>query len=126
MSGYATMRLRVQDQNYVGVSGHEDHDLQVVLENPGTTTTVAIQFKQTDDITATGTRTDVGVAVSLVPGGRKTISFAPWQEYLEMHGTSDGQVRGQIAAKKRWEKMAFAKTDTFYPATLRDHAPTVA
>lgn len=125
VSGYATTRLRVAEREYVAVSGHEDNDLQVVLENPGTSATVTVQFKQTDDITATGTRLDVGDPVSLVPGGRKTVNLAPWQEYLEIHGTTDGQIRAMISGKRRWEKMAFAKTDTFYPPQLRNHAPTV-
>lgn len=136
VNGYATARLRRQDPLFgsgnVGVN-EDAAQAQVTLENVGSVS-VTVQLKQTyvtdppgNNSTGepTGTRTDVGSAVALVPGGQKTINVVPYQPYLEVYGTAGGpaNLRMQIASKVRWDEMAFDKIDTLYPAVLRDVKP---
>jgi len=135
VSGYATARLRRQDPLFgsgnVGV--YEDAaNAQVSLQNDGKTT-FTVQLKKsvvTDppgvDSTSvpTGTRINVGAAVALVPGGTKTLNIVANQDFLEVYGTNgNGTLRMQLTGKIRWDEMAFDKSDTLYPAVLRDVIP---
>lgn len=122
VSGYATARLRAADFPFPQISGLEDYKARVIATNVGSTT-VAFQLKQASDISATGTRTSVGPAISLVPGGRKGFDLVPWLPYLEVHGTATGNVLIQIDSQTKWEEMAFDKVDTFYPPQLYQQPP---
>lgn len=136
VNGYATARLRRQDPIFVsgsiGVS-EDNANAQVTLKNQGSAS-VTVQLKQsyvtdppgTDSSgNPSGTRMNVGSAVALVPGGQKTLNVIPFQPFLEVYGTAGGpsNVHVQIASKVRWDAMAFDKSDTLYPAELRDVIP---
>ena len=137
VSGYATARLRRQDPIFCSgnVSVNDDAaQAQVLLENVSRTS-FTVQLKMTNqsdspgndsDSVPTGTRTNVGSAVALVPGGHKTINVAPYQQFLEVYGTAGGPgfLRMQLNSQTRWDEMAFDKIDTTYPAVLRDVKPT--
>lgn len=100
------------------VSGLEDNQIQGVFENTGTSN-FTLQMRQTDDRSVSGTRTDIGAALNIVPGGRRTVTFSPWQSYLETYCTAGGgQVKAQLSSKIKWEQMAFDKLDTFYPPQI--------
>ena len=123
VSGYVTTRLRVQEGNFLSsVSGKANDKVQVHVENTGADS-VGFQIKQTNDITATGTRSNIGPAISLVPGGQQSFEIVPWMQFLEVHGTDSGQLRMQIAGRQRWNEMAFDKSDPFYAPELFNHAP---
>lgn len=136
VNGYATARLRRADPLFgsgnVGVN-EDAAQAQITLENTGSNN-VTVQLKEawvtdppgTDSTgTPSGTRTNVGSAVALVPGGQKTINVTPYQTYLEVYGTANGpsSLRMQISSKVRWNHLAFDKSDTLYPASLRDVIP---
>lgn len=136
VNGYATARLRRSDPLFgsgnVGVN-EDAAQSTVTLENTGQNS-VTVQLKGTwvtdppgDDSTGvpTGTRINVGSAVALVPGGHKTMSITPYQTYLEVYGEANGpsNLRIQISSKLQWDQMAFDKSDTLYPAVLRDVIP---
>jgi hypothetical protein len=119
VSGYVTERLSTSAP--LSPSGL---DLSVlgIFENTSTGNSAAaftLQLKQAADISATGPRTNVGNAMTIVPGGRVTQNFTPTQGYLEMWCTSGGgNLRAQIASKLSWNVMGFSKLDPFYPQYL--------
>lgn len=136
VNGHATARLRRADPLFgsgnVGVN-EDAANAQITLHNVGTTN-FTVQLKQSTvteapgiDSTSvpTGTRINVGSAVALVPGGTKTLNAIPYQGYLEVYGTANGpgSLRMQISSRVQWQAMSFDKSDTLYPAELRDVIP---
>jgi hypothetical protein len=135
VSGYTTYRLRREDPLFVSgdVGVYEDAaHAQVTLHNVGTTS-VGVQLKMADttsppgtDSTGapSGTRDSIGSAITLVPGGSKTLNVTPYEEYLEVWGTSGtGSIRMQISSRVRWQEMAFDKSDTLQFKTLWNMVP---
>lgn len=136
VSGYATARLRREDPLFGSgnVAASEDNaQTQVTLRNLGSRS-VTVQLKQSDVTDApgtdssgspSGTRLNVGSAVTLVAGGQDTLNVVAYKKFLEVYGTSGGpsDVHVQVSGKIRWEQMAFDKADPLYPAVLRDVRP---
>jgi len=125
ISGYATLRMRaITRPSTSTVSGLEDNQIFGTFENTSETN-FTVQMRQTSDESVSGTRTDVGSAHALVPGGRVTETFSPFQTFLEAYCTADGPgfLRLQMQSRIKWEIMAFDKSDTFYPQQLRDVSP---
>lgn len=121
VSGYVTSRLRAADAIAPVISG-EDTTVMVVFENVGNTN-CSVLLRQTNDRSISGTRIDVISGISLVPGGRRTVtSQAPFQQFLELYCYDGGpsQVRMQIESQRQWEQMGFDKSadSTFYPTSL--------
>ena len=125
ISGYVTARLRAADPVRPRTSG-EDTQMSVIFENVGNTF-VSVKLQQTSDRTVSGTRIDVISGVALVAGGRRTISTNNcFMEFLELATTFGGpsNVRVQIESQRRWEEMAFDRTDSVYPSSLWQAKPT--
>jgi len=120
ISGYVAARLRIEDPAYT--SGRTTYPVVVSLSNLSTTQTLALQFKETDDRSISGSRYVVagGDPVSLVPGGFKEVSLAPRLPYLEVWGvTGQADLRMHMASKTRWEILAFDKdADSIYPSNF--------
>ena len=121
VSGYATVRLCSGINQFINTQGLDNTTL-VLIENTGHSTydtNFTLQIKSTADPSSSGARTNVGGAYQVVPGGRKTVTFTPSQEFLEFYCTAGGgNVRAQISSRISWEEMAFSKTDPFYPPQL--------
>ena len=116
VSGYTTVRLSTTPA-LVNTSGL-DNTILVLLENVGNTS-FAVKINQTVDPSVSGLRTTVVNPVSLVPGGRSTVTFYPSAQFLEFATTSGGgKLRAQLTSRQAWSEMAFSKTDPFYPAIL--------
>ena len=97
------------------VSGLEDNNCQVIVENVGDTQ-FTVQLTETSDRTISGTRDTLGSAYTLVPGGRRTYNVIPVKEYVEVKSTSgDGQLRMQLQSKLRWNQLGFSDDDPFCP-----------
>lgn len=125
VSGYTTSRLSVTSgRNESLVSGMPDNTVHAVFENTSTTTSFTLQMRQADDRSASGTRTNVGSALTIVPGGRTTATLTPWQQYLEAQCTDgSGNLRAQLTSQVKWEQLAFDKSDPFYPPQLWNVGP---
>lgn len=109
-----TGRWRVQGPPNM-VSGLEDNNCQVIVENVGDTN-FTVQLTETSDRTISGTRDNLGSAYALVPGGRRVYNVLPVKEYVEVKSTSgDGQLRLQLESKLRWNQLGFNDDDPFYP-----------
>jgi hypothetical protein len=146
VAGFTTMRLWAGLQmSGTGTSPSlTDNLVLATLENTGDVSVTA-QFRQvgdyssglpaynavlTDGIIATpgsGTkaqtapyRSNLGSTHTLVPGGRKTISFTPTQQYVELWGVSGGpsQIKLQLDTQVPWTLLGFAKNDPTYPPAL--------
>ena len=120
-SGYVTSRLVTQDPVFAD-SPAVPH--QLTVQNTGST---AFTFKvlQTNDASATGTRTDASSAIALVPGGEQVVNIAPTKKVLEIYGTSGtGNLRMSLVSKTRYQEMAFDKKDTFFPQAISQARPT--
>lgn len=121
VSGYATSRLRADDSYAPSISGGETA-MMVTFENLGNTA-VGVKLAQTNDRSISGTRIDVISGVTLVAGGRKTVSSdGAFQSYLELYCTSGGPstIRMQIESQRQWAELGFDKQadSTFYPPQL--------
>lgn len=120
-SGYTTVRLVSQDP----VSGSSDQNHHQVTANNDGTTAFTFKLRSTDDISATGTRTDVSSSIALVPGGETVVNIAPSQRVLEVYCTAGaGNLRMSLVAKRRYQEMAFDRLDTFFPQTATQAKPT--
>jgi hypothetical protein len=123
ISGYATSRLRANDDFAPVISG-ENTRINVVMENMGNTY-VEVKLRQTNDRSVSGVRIDVISGLQLQPGGRRFVtSTSPFQRYLELfcYGPSAGvgQVRMQIESLREWNECGFDKVSdaTIYPPQL--------
>lgn len=119
-SGYVTSRLVSQDPVFVA----DGTPHQLTVQNTGAS---AFSFKvlQTNDPSATGTRTDASSTISLVAGGEKVVNLTPTKKILEIYGTSGtGNLRMNIVSKTRYQEMAFDKSDTFFPQIITQARPT--
>jgi hypothetical protein len=121
IAGYTTARLRAQSSqngDLFGGASNEDHTTAITIENAGLST-VTVQLKETDDRSPSGIRTNLGTAQTVVPTGRQTVTVIPSKKFMEVTSTSgDGFVRMQLQSKIRWDLLAFAKNDPFYPSVL--------
>lgn len=119
-SGYAGARLSREDPIFFPGSGDADQSA-ITLHNTGLTS-FTVQMKQTREESPpgnnsggvpTGTRTNLGAATALVPGGSKTLIVSPWMQYLEFYGTlGSGTLRALIDSRVRWQEQAFDKSET--------------
>ena len=124
VASFVTGRLRAQEMvsgaatGYIfGGSGYADNTTVAIVENVGLTS-FTVQLQETTDRTVSGPRTVIAGPLTVVPDGRKTVTFIPTQQYLEVKSTSgDGQLRLQLQSKIRWDVLGFAKDDPFYPTT---------
>jgi len=143
--GYATVRLRAGLQmSGTGTSPVlADNLVLATIENVGSVS-VTCQFRQvgdyssgipaynassTDGIIVTpggGTigqttpyRSNLSSSLTIVPGGRKTTTFTPTQQYVELWGISgNSQIRLQLETQLPWTELSFAKNDPTYPPAL--------
>jgi hypothetical protein len=123
VSGYTTGRLFCRLA--LGVSGNPTSNPVVsydsVTANYNNTGPNAVTFQvlQTDDL-ASGPRTNLGSAVTLVAGGMTTVSFTPQAHYIEFKATANGptEVRAQLTSQLTWTPLGFSKLDPFYDQTL--------
>ena len=124
VSGYTTSRLGVlSGRQEPLVSGMPDNTVHALFEN-ASSTSFTLQMRQTDDRSVSGTRINVGDALTIVPGGRTTATLTPWQTYLETQCTGgSGNLRAQLTSQIKWEQLAFDKTDSFYPPQLWNVGP---
>lgn len=122
VAGYTTIRLLAGLQ----VSGTgtcpslPDNLVMAVVENRGDVS-VSVQFRQVGDYSSgLAFRSNLGNVISLVPKGRKTTTFTPQQQYVELWGVSGGpaEVRVQLDTMVPWTIIPFAKGDTTYPSVL--------
>lgn len=117
VSGYVTARLQVEGNPEISISGFVDNTTQVLVRNTGINT-VSFRLQGTDDYTS-GPREWVGAAQTLVPSGRTNYSVTPRHNYIEVVGQSGtSAVHFQLESRLRWNELAFAKTDPFYPPFL--------
>lgn len=134
VAGFATLRLRA-DLQFTGTGttpSLDDNLIHAVLENVGGTA-ATVQLRQVGDyasgLPANGTgvitqttpyRSNLSSAFTLVPEGRKTFTFTPRQQYIELWGVSGGpsEVRLQLNGLVPLNLMAFAKDDPTYPPQL--------
>lgn len=111
-----TARLQTQ-HDIVDQANRVENLTEVTLENQGDTA-ITIQLQETADKSATGSRANVGAAQALVVGGTVKYVVYPTKKYLEIKSTSgNGNVKVTLNSKIRWQQLAFAKTDTFYPTS---------
>lgn len=123
VSGYTTGRYFVRLA--LGVSGNPtsnpvvSYDLVTATYDNQGTNAVTFQALQTDDL-ASGPRTNLGAAVTLVPGGMTTVTFTPQAHYIEFKCTASGpsQIRAQMASQLTWTPLGFSKLDPFYDQLL--------
>jgi len=117
VSGYVTSRLSAQ-QTYPLVGSGADTSMLVTFENVGNTQ-ISVVLRETDDRTVSGTRVALANAY-LAPGGRDTQFVQGHLRYLEVYcsGTTTGELRMQIDSQRRWDQMAFARDDPYYPPQL--------
>lgn len=122
VSGYVTVRLQVEGNPLIsvsglGTSGFVENTTLIAATNRGANT-VGFRLQGTNDYTS-GPREWVGAAQSLVPGGHTTYTVTPRHTYLEVAGQSGtSAVHMQISSRLRWGLLGFAKTDSFYPPFL--------
>ncbi len=90
-----------------------------MFENTGTVD-MTVQLRQTGDYTLpTSARSNVGAPFTIVAGGRKTFTFTPQQQYIELWGISGvSEVRMQLETQVSWGLLGFAKSDPYYPPQL--------
>lgn len=121
VSGYVSARLRCLEDITPAISG-EDTTMTVVFRNVGNTL-CAVKLRQTTDRSISGVRIDVVSGISLVPGGRRTVSTQNARlNYLELYCYSGGPstVSMEIASQRKWEQLGFDKVGdaSFYPTSL--------
>lgn len=134
VADFATVRLRA-DLQFSGTGttpSLDDNLIHAVLENVGATA-ATVQLRQVGDyasgLPSDGTgvitqttpfRSNLSTAYTLVPEGRKTFTFTPRQQYIELWGVSGGpaQIRLQLNGMVPLSRMAFAKDDPTYPPQL--------
>lgn len=119
ISGYVGVRLQSQDRANPAISGQGDIAF-VTMESASTGTNYTVlQMQQTND-RISGPRSNLGSAVVLVSGGQQTFTIQPIQSFLEVRCTSGGptNLRMQIDAQRKWDRLAFDKTDPFVAPQL--------
>lgn len=118
VSGYVAARLFSQDFVAPTISG-SNTSMLVTFENVGNTA-FSVILRETDDRSTSGTRYNLGSAVSLAPGGQDTKLYANRRPYLEVYcnGTTSGQLRLQIDSQRTWNQLGFDRTDPYYPTSL--------
>ncbi len=104
VNGYTTLRLRNLAIDNLAPEGVKS---RLIFQNVGDQT-VTLQLKGVDNAyVSSGTRTNVGSPVTLVPTGFKSLDFTPTQTILEVACTSGtSTVRAQMEALINWEIMA--------------------
>ena len=104
VGGYTTLRLR---NLAIGTLAPEGVKSTLIFQNVGDAS-VTLQLKGVDNAYIySGTRTNVGSPVTLVPSGFKSLAFTPTQTVLEVACTSGtSTVRAQMEALINWEVMA--------------------
>ncbi len=77
-----------------------------------------IQLRQSAS-NITGTGTNLGGQLAVVPGGAVTATVYPNLPFVEVVSVSGaGVVRMQLDSRIEWERMSFSKTDAGVPAAL--------
>lgn len=125
VAGYATLRLQASLQ-FIGTGttpALDDNLIMALVENTSLNT-CKVQFLQTGDYIS-GPRQALGVPFTLVPGGRRTVTFTPIQEYIEMWSPSVGgggpaEIRGEFSTQIPLTLLAFAKNDPTYPQYINE------
>ena len=129
------MAARLRREDYSPVSGVSNIGNFVLVNNSDLP--VSVQLTQSADYSPSGTdstgnpsgtRYNLGPAVTLVPGGTTTLQLQPYMQYLEVWGsgstaTPNGTLTMDITSTTRWARLSFAKTDTQYYANLWNAAP---
>lgn len=125
--GYVAIRLTPRLTQTAGTQA--DANTQLILKNhayEGMTTpsgTLTFQLKQTSDSSPSGSRTNLGSAVTLPAGGHTVVNFTPTQPYVEVWCTASsnskpGVVRAELTGRVVYGIESFTKTDTNYPTSL--------
>lgn len=104
VNGYTTLRLR---NLAIGTLAPEAVKSRLIIQNVGDQS-VTLQLKGVDNTyISSGTRTNVGSPVTVVPSGFKSVDFTPTLNVLEIACTSGTTtVRSQMEALINWEVMA--------------------
>ena len=114
-----TVRLRAKDLASTSSTSLEENATLLVAENPGTTA-VTFQVVETSSPNPASGRTVLGSAVTLAPKGRKTVTLAPTQQFIEVRnsGSTEGLVNLTFSSRLHWAALSFAKDDGLYPPKL--------
>lgn len=103
--------FQTADPSTTGFSGTINYTTGAVVVTLGSTSTAASNTVQFDYTTNS--------AQTIKPGGRVRFTVYPQKRYLEVKSTSGtGFIRIELDSLIRWDKMAFAKTDTNYPQEI--------
>lgn len=104
VNGYTTLRLRNLSIGHLAPEGVKS---RLILQNVGDQTVVVQLQGVANAYISSGTRTNIGSPVTMVPSGFKSVDFTPTLTVLEVAcvgGTST--VRAQMEALINWEVMA--------------------
>jgi len=134
VSGYVGSRLRIADYAFgtnltvAAATTNPDNQVHLMIENvafpPATGltfngTTIFFKIQQSLDDGSSGTRTPISAEYSIVPGGRRTIDFFVNAPFVEIKCTGGGgNIRAQLAARLKFEEMAYDKSDPFFAPQL--------
>ena len=111
VSGYVGARLYAQGKWPSPDLPIEDNATQFILENTGTGN-FTLQMNQFD-APASG-RTVLGIPVTLVPGGRRTLTYNPSGPYIEfkaVDASAGAFLKAQVMSKLRWDRLCFTEDE---------------
>lgn len=116
--GSVTARFEVQS-----LPKTADDELTIAIVENDCDVAAGVQFKECDEHVSGASRTNVGSALSIVPGGVDSVSISPSKRYLEVWGTNSARevnshVRIQLQSKMRWNILGFNKDDAQYAKVL--------
>lgn len=116
VAGYVAVRLNVLLSVEAGTQAGAISRISV--KNTGVNT-LGLQFKETNDISNEGVRSNLGSALTIVPEGFEVINVTPTKGYVELACvTGSGSVKVEVASSLIWDIQGFSKTDTAYPEVL--------
>lgn len=134
VSGYVGSRLRIADYAFgtnlttLAPTTNDDNKVHLMIENivnpPATGlaftgTTIFFKVNQTPDDGPSGTRTPITAEYAIAPGGRRTIDFYVNAPFIEIKCTGGGgNMKAQLAARLKFEEMAYDKVDPFFAPQL--------
>jgi hypothetical protein len=111
------MRFSSLQDNAVGRS--TNLDLVSMTAFNDTANDIGFAIDETDDITSSGTRTQIAT-YTIKPNGQIVTTFNSSKYFLEVRGTlNKGQVTLLFNSNNAWATESFDREDTSYPSILR-------